>query len=674
MFHLSYLNLLASLIIKLLLLSATSTAITTIHVGSNCTFKTLHSARDHLRSLQSDAVTNIVSSIVYIHQGTYLPLVLDSVLDDNTIWTGYNSDSETPPIISAGTPLPAALWHPQAKDTNGNTIYVTDFKKLNLSYGGGLPQNGGAIQICDQRTLQKTQLTHGNAEMQPQLARYPNADGNSWKFLHAVKPFIEKNTTIGFVPSPADKHRVQNWVQFEEAPFVHGYWAWDWADSIAAIVSNNNSNNGSSQGIAWAVGSQGPQVKKNARYFGLNLLSELDIPGEYFISNKTGLIHYLPINAQAPSTWTEDPVLSTNTSCITLDHRKNVTIQNMIVAHSTSIGISAANVTNAVFHNLNVFGHGAIGINLSGTNSTISNSNVTDIGCKSVAITCGDMYTMTSGHCVVKENRLTRFAQYKRTYQPGLHWAGVDNLFTHNHISNGPHNCILGGGNEAANAGAVRNIFEYNTLDTCAFESSDTGAFYTCGQQATAMVNPGNVVRHSTFTNVLNTGGSGVQGITIQAIYLDDQMSSWNIYNNSFINCTTGTFVGGGRLNNVSYNYYENVGTAHHFDNRGMGWQKPSFVNCSCHGKAPNNGCACDTGAITYEIEGPAGSAWKAEFGRLVGTVKDVNCGTNELGLIPCYNVVSNNQYCRTKTMCDASMSEVEAWHSSMVNNVEFCR
>ena len=151
-------------------------------------------------------------------------------------------------------------------------------------------------------------------------------------------------------------------------------------------------------------------------------------------------------------------------------------------------------------------------------------------------------------------------------------------------------------------------------------------------------------------------------------------MRGWNIYNNSFINCTTGTFVGGGRLNNVSYNYYENVGTAHHFDNRGMGWQKPSFVNCSCHGKAPNNGCACDTGAITYEIEGPAGSAWKAEFGRLVGTVKDVNCGTNELGLIPCYNVVSNNQYCRTKTMCDASMSEVEAWHSSMVNNVEFCR
>lgn len=129
----------------------------------------------------------------------------------------------------------------------------------------------------------------------------------------------------------------------------------------------------------------------------------------------------------------------------------------------------------------------------------------------------------------------------------GIHWAGVNNTYAHNTLTDSPHNCFLGGGNEGADWGGVGNVFEYNTLDNCAFESSDTGAFYTCGQQATAYVNPGNVLRHSSFRNIQNTGGSGVQEITIQAVYLDDQMSGWDIYNNSFVNCTTGTFVGGGK-------------------------------------------------------------------------------------------------------------------------------
>ena len=161
-------------------------------------------------------------------------------------------------------------------------------------------------------------------------------------------------------------------------------------------------------------------------------------------------------------------------------------------------------------------------------------------------------------------------AQYKRTYQAGIHWAGVSNNWTHNIVTDGAHNCFLGGGNEAGEYGGVDNIFEYNTLDNCAFEASDTGAFYSCGQSATAFINPGNIIRHSTFRNIRSTSTEGVQPITIQAIYLDDQMSSWEVYNNSFINCTTGTFVGGGRLNNIHDNYYEDVDTVHHFDNRGM--------------------------------------------------------------------------------------------------------
>ena len=36
-------------------------------------------------------------------------------------------------------------------------------------------------------------------------------------------------------------------------------------------------------------------------------------------------------------------------------------------------------------------------------------------------------------------------------------------------------------------------------------------------------------------------------------------MSGWHIYNNSFFNCTTGTFIGGGSYNLIHDNYYELV-------------------------------------------------------------------------------------------------------------------
>ena len=52
----------------------------------------------------------------------------------------------------------------------------------------------------------------------------------------------------------------------------------------------------------------------------------------------------------------------------------------------------------------------------------------------------------------------------------------------------------------------------------------------------------------------------------LQAVYLDDQMSGWHIYNNSFYNCTTGTFIGGGSYNLIHNNYYELVDTCQHFD------------------------------------------------------------------------------------------------------------
>ena len=102
---------------------------------------------------------------------------------------------------------------------------------------------------------------------------------------------------------------------------------------------------------------------------------------------------------------------------------------------------------------------------------------------------------------------------------------------------------FLGGGNEAPLGAGCNCIFDNNTVDTVSYECSDTGAFYTCGQQATAWVNRGNVLKNSLFKRIRNTTPFHLGAPSVQAIYLDDQMSGWHISNNTFED----SYVGGTR-------------------------------------------------------------------------------------------------------------------------------
>jgi hypothetical protein len=90
----------------------------------------------------------------------------------------------------------------------------------------------------------------------------------------------------------------------------------------------------------------------------------------------------------------------------------------------------------------------------------------------------------------------------------------VGNVYRYNTMETGPHNAILGSGNN--------NLFEYNKVKNFCFETSDAGAFYTGRSWASL----GNIVRYNEFSNVRATELT-YSGATISAIYLDDQMSGF---------------------------------------------------------------------------------------------------------------------------------------------------
>jgi hypothetical protein len=372
-------HLLRALLQLLGAVSATSAA-TTIHVdpavGSDASgdgspqlpYSSVAAARDALRLLRLRSATESGATVL-LHEGIHAPFALDAGLDSGTseFPIRYGAPPGANAVVSAGVQVPKSAWSPWAGHPN---VLTADLAALGLSDFGALPKSGGQIDSCNQLSGGKTQLFHNASAMV--LARFPNLAANGdWKFLYATA-----GTKDGFsLQKGANATRVLGWATKEDAPFVHGYWSWDWADSIQSIV-------GATQDSSGSVSVRLPPntiSKKHARFFGVNLLSELDVPNEYYIDTK-GKIYYYP--AAPISEWTDTPTVSVNMTAVSLDGSSHVTLENVTVAHAKGTGVSAKKVSDVVLKNCTVYGHGANGVVIEdGLRSGISDSEIYDVGC-----------------------------------------------------------------------------------------------------------------------------------------------------------------------------------------------------------------------------------------------------------------------------------------------------
>lgn len=438
--------------------------------------------------------------------------------------------------------------------------------------------------------------------------------------------------------SDPDASRLLNWAN-ESNPYVHIYGEWDWADAYARITSISQDKN-NFVNIEYDNSDGAPLTKPYARWIGVNLLCELDSPGEYYIDEVEQALYVYP---PSPLKRTDSVMLGYQPGAVVniTDAVSNVTLTNIDVRDGRHEGVHVEGAVGVIIVNVISHGHGTNGIVLSNAiGATLKGSSVYDVGCSGIRASAGVATTLEKGEMIIENNNIHHHARWKRSYQPGIFWSGVNNTFKGNNISVAPHNCMLGGGDFGD---GVENVFESNSLADCTFETTDSGGFYTCGQGGFAFVNRGNVLRNNTFMRVRNTAGMGVQVASSQAVYLDDQMSDWLITDNTFIDCEVGTFTGGGRRNIIENNTYINVGTVHYLNNQGMNWDEDTVCD-GCDEVAPpgylEDQTVCSTGAATWmATEGPAAKVWTEKWPEML-TIGDDYCGE------PAFSSLKNNKYC----------------------------
>jgi hypothetical protein len=381
------------------------------------------------------------------------------------------------------------------------------------------------------------------------LARWPNEGG--WEKIAGFPAGSGKEDghkgTVGDLPSGFhySGERPRRWKDVSDL-WVHGYWAWDWANSYERVARLDLD-----QHLIVTAPLHGLYgFRSGQRFHYLNVLEELDQPGEWFLERNTGRLYFWP-PGQVES---NEVVLSLlDQPLIKLADASHVAVRGFVLEATRGTGIEiirgAGNrVIGCLLRNL---GNSGVTIN-GGTNHGVASCDLFDTGDGGVSMTGGNRQTLTAGGHFVENCHFQRQGRWSKCYVPAVLMNGVGLRASHNLIHDHPHCAILFNGND--------HLIEFNDIHHIALETGDVGAIYT-GRDYSFR---GNRIRHN---YIHETGGVGMGSM---GVYMDDCVSGTEIFGNVFHKVHWAVLLGGGRDHQIENNLFVDCDPAVRADGRGL--------------------------------------------------------------------------------------------------------
>lgn len=331
------------------------------------------------------------------------------------------------------------------------------------------------------------------------------------------------------------------------------------------------------------------------RWYALNLLEELDLPGEYVIDKENEKMYvYLPADTRTLH------VSVMNDPLIAIENCQNVTLSKLTFEYGRSIGIYLENTHHVRITGCTIRNVGGVGISIGrgtetpdkqtlkphvaeaggdpksrvvgdlmgrvyqdilfnrngGTDNGIINCYIYNTGSGGISLGGGDRATLTPAGNFVENCRIHDFNRVEKSYRPGIWIDGVGNRVSKCDIYNAPSMAILFHGNN--------HTIEFCKITNVCSEVDDQGAIYY-GRDPSEL---GNVIRYCYFHKL-----SPRHRVT--ATYHDDGACGGEVYGNIYHNAgSLPVLIGGGHYNHYHHNIFIDSPVAIHFDNRMQNWGK----------------------------------------------------------------------------------------------------
>lgn len=532
-----------------------------IHTGTiEKPFRTLERARDAVRTYQRATPEGKRKSInVWLRGGTYqLARTFELTRDDAGVPGApvtYAAYRREPVRISGGITIPPASFHPTIDpgilrrlppESRANVLQV-DLRALGVRDLGKHRQFGHGHPVVPA----PMELFWNDSVMQ--LAHYPNSGAID------IGGIIDP----GSVPRDGDyterggnflytDHRHARWAGLSDV-WLQGYFNHGFADDKIRVASIDTVKQEVTLSTAHMYGLGSGQNFN--QYVALNVLEELDQPGEWYVDTSSGLLFLWPPgdvkSAHVSVSVLEQPLIA-------LDNTSSCTIENLIIENGRGLGISIEGGANNRVVNCIVRNFGTVGIMLgqgarqtfphvtaddyagvpssrevgsfhshmylnsvwdrnAGNHHVIEGCEVYNTGSGGIILGGGSKKDLVPGGNAATDCRVHDFNRRNKAGAAGVIVDGCGNLVAHNEIYNADLQAILVHGND--------HVFEYNHIHHVALNSNDASAWYL-GRDPS---DQGNVVRYNFFHHVGRPDRKWMMGV-----YCDDATCDVRIEGNVF--------------------------------------------------------------------------------------------------------------------------------------------
>ncbi len=506
---------------------------------------TLERARDLLREMRGkDPASLAGGATVWVHGGTYernAPFTLDA--GDAGTAQGpvvYRAAQDETPVLLGGRVLPADAFQPVTDDTvlkqldpaARDTVRCVDLRALGITDLGEFPDQFTAPPVVPELFFDGKRMP---------LARWPN--GDEWATIASV---------VDSGPAPWRNRASQDTGTFEysgdrparwaaaPAVWLYGYWCFDWASETIRVKSIETAAHHITLAKPHVYGI-GSGNKGERRFCAINLLEEIDSPGEYYLDRENSRLYFWP---PAPI-GVDNVVLSLlKEPAIQIKDAAHITLRGLTVACCAGMGVQVDGGEDVRVLACEVRNTGRDGVVVKdGTGHHVEACSISETGTNGVTVEGGDRKTLTPcGHEVVN-NDIWNVSRRQKTATYNVHLGGVGVRLAHNSIHDAPHQAIGLAGNN--------HVIEFNDVFRICQESDDCGAFYM-GRNPSER---GTVLRYNFWHD---TGGPRSHGSC--AVYFDDGAGGQTVFGNVFLRAAGGSFgavfVHGGHDNRVVNNIF----------------------------------------------------------------------------------------------------------------------
>ena len=235
-----------------------------------------------------------------------------------------------------------------------------------------------------------------------QLARWPN---KGWEKVVRV-PRSKDGSKFTYKGD-----RPKRWEKADDI-WLHGYWKWDWADSYVKVKSINL--------LKREITTQAPHgvygYTPGKRFYVLNLLEELDSPGEWYLDRKSGVLYFWP-----PAPLKKEKVfVSIIPTIVRMQNTSHVTIRDFTFEYCRGTAVTIKGGTRNLVAGCTIRNTGNRAATVvGGTQNGVRSCDIYETGDGGIMIAGGSRKTLTKAHNFADNNHIYRYSRWCRTYRLG---------------------------------------------------------------------------------------------------------------------------------------------------------------------------------------------------------------------------------------------------------------